>query len=564
MKNSIFRSYARKILKSEAIVSLVIVFVLALGIIGTSYALYMDVDTDTDYQLVKVGDLLIGFDEGNSTISLENMTPTDDEIGKTLTDNIFSFYIFNKGTYTANYKIKLVEDTSTTDASGNAIKANEVDPNYINFQICKDNYQNCNEVENLESYVVRDVDGNITEFLPIYQDELSPNKTTDETNPSAYYFLRMWINSNYTVEESKTIRYKVVVEATNASGLLDNKNTLAGAILNNDKITINNTEPDLSTVATYKLDENGNETTEELGLYKTLDDYGVTYYFRGAQSNNYVSFAGFTWRIVRINGDGSIRLILNSSLDKTMKDGVAVGNTTFYNPGNNDNAYLGYMYGNIPSTSYDDAHQNLNDSLIKQEVDRFYENHLIAYQEYLADTMFCGDKSLASGNEENGYATIGTNYGIYDRLIDLTPTLKCAEGENNTYSRYTSVIDLTTTTNTGVTVNNDLKYPIALLSADELFFSGAFTNKENFDYYLYNSDLLSHVWATMTPIYYIEVKDDDLNAHIVGVKNDLSKIQSIAAGNRDRSVRPVINLKADVLVAGGEGTSTSPYTVKLY
>ena len=80
MKNSIFKSYSKKILKSEAFVSVIIVFVLAIGIISTSYALYMDVDKDTDYQLVQVGDLSIGFDKGDNTISLANRTPSDDDI----------------------------------------------------------------------------------------------------------------------------------------------------------------------------------------------------------------------------------------------------------------------------------------------------------------------------------------------------------------------------------------------------------------------------------------------------------------------------------------------------
>ena len=93
MKNSIFKNYSKKILKSEAFISVIIVFVLAIGIIGTSYALYMDVDTDTDYQIVQVGDLAVGFDNGNNVISLKNMTPSDDDIALKSSDNIFSFYI---------------------------------------------------------------------------------------------------------------------------------------------------------------------------------------------------------------------------------------------------------------------------------------------------------------------------------------------------------------------------------------------------------------------------------------------------------------------------------------
>ena len=41
-----------------------------------------------------------------------------------------------------------------------------------------------------------------------------------------------------------------------------------------------------------------------------LDDLGTSYYFRGNVEDNYVDFAGLCWRIVRIEGDGAIKLIL--------------------------------------------------------------------------------------------------------------------------------------------------------------------------------------------------------------------------------------------------------------
>ena len=102
MKNNIYKSYAKKILKSEAFVSVIVVFVLALGIIGTSYALYMDVDTDIDYQLVEVGDLSIGFNNGDNTITLENMTPTSDDIATGKQDSDIAREIFTVAN--SNYK----------------------------------------------------------------------------------------------------------------------------------------------------------------------------------------------------------------------------------------------------------------------------------------------------------------------------------------------------------------------------------------------------------------------------------------------------------------------------
>ena len=45
-------------------------------------------------------------------------------------------------------------------------------------------------------------------------------------------------------------------------------------------------------------------------FYNMQDDYGVSYYYRGAVEDNYVTFADMCWRIVRIQGDGSVKLIL--------------------------------------------------------------------------------------------------------------------------------------------------------------------------------------------------------------------------------------------------------------
>ena len=50
------------------------------------------------------------------------------------------------------------------------------------------------------------------------------------------------------------------------------------------------------------------------GMYKTPDNLGTSYYYRGSVTNNYVSFAGLTWRIIRTNGDGTIRIITNIAI----------------------------------------------------------------------------------------------------------------------------------------------------------------------------------------------------------------------------------------------------------
>jgi len=559
MKNSIFKSYTKKILKSEAFISLIIVFVLALGIVGTSYALYMDVDTDTNYQLVEVGDLSIGFDNGENTITLENMTPMEDEIAITETGNIFSFYIYNTGTYTTNYEIKLVPDNTN---------GNTVAPEYINYQICKDNAENCTDIKTLG------------ENSLIYTDALSPKKETDASNPSAYYFLRLWINNQYTETNGGTIKYNVEISAKNASGYLDNKNTLAGAILNNPNITINNTVPSFTGIADYKI--TGDATSGELGLFKAEDDYGTSYYFRGAQSNNYVNFAGFTWRIVRINGDGSIRLILDGSLEKVKREGLDnyAGELSIYKEsGYLGNAYIGYMHGSAEINNYSDTHKNIEDSNLKDAVDLFYETYLendennYHYEKYLSDTLFCNDKTLAnknvgSSNTALGYGLNKTYYSATERnyykeslnyVTVATPTLKCAENSEYNYSRFTSNLDVSEITSKGVSINNDLIHPIALITVDELVMAGLFSNVPNSVLYIfdaYKNGMSSTGFWTMTPYY---THSNGSQATFIISYSSSSLATSFHTNTA--SIRPVINLKKDILISGGNGTQSEPYTI---
>ena len=288
------------------------------------------------------------------------------------------------------------------------------------------------------------------------------------------------------------------------------------------------------------------------------DDYGTSYYFRGNVLDNYVSFANKIWRIVRINGDGTIRLVLDSSA------GSSVFNTNV-----NDNAYVGYMYGTPGSTTYDATHQNINDSTIKTAVDKWYEDNLkTGYANYLADTLFCNDKTLASDGiggvaTQLGYGTNKTYYASIERLKYSTgttsitttkPTFKCAESATNDYSRFT--VDVATLSN-GNKTNGDLTYPIGLLSVDEASFAGAYKyGQSNKTYYLYNSNITSYWWLSSPIVYNGSAADEWRVTGSVG-HIDCRNVNSAYA------FRPSVNLKAELLVGGGDGTSTNPYTVKL-
>ena len=299
-------------------------------------------------------------------------------------------------------------------------------------------------------------------------------------------------------------------------------------------------------------------------LNNAPDDYGISYYFRGNVKDNYVTFADRTWRIVRINGDGSVRLVLDDVVRDASKNVI----NTAFNSSYDDNAYMGYMYGTVGSTTYDATHENINDSTIKQKVDKWYEDNLKTnYEEYLADTLFCNDKTLASSsigfnNTTLGYGKKTTYYSSVERLRFSTgtttittskPTFKCAENATNDYSRFT--VNESTLLN-GNKTNGDLKYPIGLLTADEVAYAGAYkVFQDNLTYYLYNSSISSSWWL-LTPS-----GDDGSGKGVYYVSSSYGHIYR----NNDFSLafRPSINIKASALINSGDGTKENPYTLKL-
>ena len=52
-------------------------------------------------------------------------------------------------------------------------------------------------------------------------------------------------------------------------------------------------------------------------VFRTTDWVGTSYYFAGAPTDNWVNFAGYWWRMVRVNGDGTVRLIYNGTSTAT-------------------------------------------------------------------------------------------------------------------------------------------------------------------------------------------------------------------------------------------------------
>ena len=402
------------------------------------------------------------------------------------------------------------------------------------------------------------------------KDDVESQTTSVSSTYQAYYFT---YGTGYTANGSK---FNLTGTAVTADTYANSYSSLVGKYFVSSSASSNGsstagtmkTTTNLSSVYyvvsatsssyTYKQITSNKNTTEAL-LASTEDDYGTSYYFRGAVKNNYVQFANKCWRIVRINGDGSVKLVLHNDNTSNASSPCASSNnsttaafarysgssyTSVFNSNYNDNAYIGFMYGATGARDYASTHANTNKSDILKNLETWYTNNLTSYESKLADTIWCNDKSTVSGGL--GYGTNTTNYGAYNRLASTKqPTLKCPNDNNGGKLSKFTVDD----TKNG---NGNLTYKIGLLTADEIAFAGSIAYTYNRSTYLQENTGTTWWWS-LSPGFF-----GGRGARGWGVDSG-----SLGDGyvNGDDGLRPVISLISSTNVTG-DGTSENPYVVE--
>ena len=310
--------------------------------------------------------------------------------------------------------------------------------------------------------------------------------------------------------------------------------------------TVNETTPDFSKVT----------TASEKGLYAADDDYTATtgmksYYFRGAVDNNWVKFGkdstgkDIYWRIIRINGDGSIRMIYTGTTAPTSStatvmtgDGTQIS-TSKLNGSYNNPIYVGYMY------TLDEQHGNSTTSTIKTTIDNWYKMTTLKDNDLVADRLFCNDRSATKSTsstpgEIGGLSTRSDYYyGTHIRLItNKTPLLTCPTESDK----------FTVNTSNG---NGALTYPVGFITADEVAMAGGVYGQENKTFYLYSNQ---NYWS-MSPRYYYGY-DAGANEFYI---NSAGNLKDSRVDN-SYGVRPVVSLSSKAKLSGS-GTYNDVYTV---
>ena len=103
--------------------------------------------------------------------------------------------------------------------------------------------------------------------------------------------------------------------------------------------------------------------------------------------------------------------------------------------------------------------------------------------------------------------------------------------------------------------NGALKYPVGLITIDEVMMAGGLMSNVNSSYYLHTDQ---DYW-TMTPTYYGYSYIYGRVAS-VGYSGELQRSKALT---NDYGIRPVINLKSTVIIDSGDGSREKPYVVSL-
>ncbi|MCI8331158.1 MAG: hypothetical protein HFE04_03565 [Bacilli bacterium] len=275
------------------------------------------------------------------------------------------------------------------------------------------------------------------------------------------------------------------------------------------------------------------------GLYTGIDDQGTTYYFSGDGStmNNWVSFAGKKWRIIRINGNGSVRLLYAGDGN----DATSIGSSSYSTNVNMKNhpAYVGWKY--TEGDSLEINRENGIKSGAYAKVEEWY-NELSSTNKSYIDTkvIYCNDRNIGNGYSYD--TNVEFNYATYDRLTaNKTPSFNCSN-------------------------SSDRFYNFGLMTADEIVYAGGkfATNSPKAYYYLAQDGISSiignHWWWTMSPYGLL----NNGYAYVYGV--DGSNKPGFYSGHAVHSegiIRPVISLKSNVLVTEGDGSGASPYEISI-
>ena len=376
------------------------------------------------------------------------------------------------------------------------------------------------------------------------------------------------ISNNKIIYDDEKNVADIDIEISDTSLLLSIKNISEGKIFLKDKIidnakiggegrTMLSKNP--LTVPAEVISGN-NERTISLAT----DDYGDSYYFRGNVIDNYVDFADMCFRIVRIEGSGSIKLVLEDE-DNNCKNSNGNWNISAFILDEKKNyGIFGLKYYTQNTLFDDNGLSNVGERWIMDYLNGYVTYALTAsdaFKSFQKNNLSGYINKLESGNwclADNAYANVNNNSqalnedekfskkvnGVtfyYDANVrhfgksKKEPTLKCNGTILNEFADKTNMY-------------------VGTLTADEVVYAGGKVYGINSNFYLindYQKNNSLNYW-TLTPIDFNGFGDA-----IFYVKADGTIDYYDVSGYS--SFRPSIRLKSNVIFVSGDGTKDNAY-----
>ena len=494
----------KKLLKISGLIGLFLL------IFGLSYALFTVTLNGTKKVKISTGRLELQLldknnnpiyitEENNTTsyeINLDNQVPVSDEDG--MRQEGFIFKLKNTGNISANYTIYL-DDVELEDGEDRMLDSSL---RYSLIKNTSDDY--AEDLTNIGS---------------------NPNRKLDigylKSNEENTYTFKIWVKETANEEAMNKVFHATlrVVGSQKVKGFANG--TLASALYGDGEI---------SSITSVN---NGFVAEEDSGLYKYTDSFETeTYVFRGEVENNYVSFAGQLWKAVRIQSDGTVKLMRAMPVDYQTDESV----TSVYEywmgfDGKDSYPNFGVPYTSAAWNSITEDDIIYKGSNIEKYINAWYNGVMKNYDSKIAMNPYCSDRTEV---QNSNYITYGVanRLSIVDGKEKVTPSVSCRT-EDTVYAK------------------------AALITADEYILAGCWYNGFTYStpdttikFYLIDDLNINPIGWTMSPI------DISLTPSVYATDGDCSDNPEAAL-----YVYPMITLKADVTIASGNGSLQTPYVI---
>ena len=534
--------------KQRIIISVTGIFIVLLILVGLTYGYFLTkINGNTNIKSISVttANLELAYSDNSAEILGKDLKliPSDTEIGTK------TFTVTNNGDDTS-YVVVIENVSITKDGTTTTFESNDF---RYTLGCTKKDGTSC--------------DGVSTQSVFPINDGILVGNSISKDDVHTYTFKMWYIDTgiDQSNDMGKTIQARLNIADIRsvANSYSNSKNSLAYNIIENAKNKTNGAE--FSLTPKTKVAEEINAIDEKI-LTLAIDDYGISYYYRGNVIDNYVNFAGMCWRIVRIQGDGSIKLILEDQ-DSTCATSDGNWDIPTTTGGTTKTGNFGYTIYEINTLTASDGTANSKELMLmnylngkdfnNQSMITSFENFQTGPLANYLDKLKPGDWCM----NDKTYTVVD---GIPTLLLNSQAILDNQVKTSTRYLYYDSYVRLIikreSTLKCNGTVmtkfNDNKSMYVGTLTADEIIHAGGKVDISNPDYYLinaYQKNNSSYFWSLSPSWFYVN------SDRIFSVKSsgefDLDIVED------SNSFRPTIILKSGIQITGGDGTISNPYKV---